>query len=456
MSERAATVLTRSQVAVLEAVRARGQATRADVAAAVDLSTAMTARIVASLQEVGLIREAGWHEVAGPGRHALLLELQPHAAYVIGVDIGTEMLHVLVSDLQGMPLTYREASSELLAGATQPQIVARLAGLVRDVVSEAGISWQAVAVAGVSVTGIIDGERGRCLARSNTPGWGDFPIAALLGSALSLPVIIEEAARAKSVAELRLGAARGGAAPGQSFLFVDAGASIGASLMIDGRPFGGAHGLAGELGHVTVEPGGDLCQCGNRGCLQATSSVRAILARARDLLQRGVFSSLAEQVESLSLADLAAAAGSGDKLALGLLTEAGERLGIAISMALNLLGVDLVVLGGALAHCSPLVLEAAQRMIRLHVLPMLPATRTLVPGALGNDAAARGVSLQAIDWLFAAPAERLLGRPAPAAGGSEAPARNSRDAVARISMLLSGRDRLPVLDRRIAAGKEHA
>ena len=201
---------------------------------------------------------------------------------------------------------------------------------------------------------------------------------------------------------------------------MDAGASIGASLVIDGRPFGGVHGLAGELGHVTVEPGGELCHCGNLGCLQATSSARAILARARDLLRRGVFSSLAEKSEHLPLADLAMAAASGDKLALGLLTEAGERLGMAISMALNLLGLDLVVLGGALVHCSPLVLEAAQRMVRLHVLPILPATRTLVRGALGNDAAARGVSLQAIDWLFAAPSERVLARRAPTSSGEEA------------------------------------
>jgi predicted NBD/HSP70 family sugar kinase len=445
MAERTLTVLSRSQVAVLDAVRARRQATRADVAAAVDLSTAMTARVVASLQEAGLIREAGWCDVAGPGRHALLLELQPNAAYVIGADIGTQLIHLLVSDLQGEPHVYCEMPSDLLAGQSQPEIAATLAGLIRDVVSDARIPLHAVAAAGVSVTGIIDSGHARCLFRSNTPGWNDFPIGALLGAALRVPVILEEAARAKSVAELHLGAAQGAACPGGSFLYVDAGASIGASLVINGRPFSGVHGLAGELGHVTVEPGGDLCRCGNHGCLQATGSVYAILARARDLLRRGVFSSLSEKGESLTLPDLAAAAAAGDKLALGLLTDAGERLGVAISMALNLLGVDLVVLGGALVHCSPLVLEAAQRMVRLHVLPMLPATRTVVRSSLGNDAAARGVSLQAIDWLFAAPSERLLGRTA-----------RGDDRTARPSPIPSGSIHAHALDRRIAESKEYA
>jgi predicted NBD/HSP70 family sugar kinase len=188
-------------------------------------------------------------------------------------------------------------------------------------------------------------------------------------------------------------------------------------LVIDGRPFRGIHGLAGELGHVTVDPGGALCRCGNRGCLQATSSVRAILAHAGDLLSRGVFSSLAVKEDQLTLADLADAAEAGDKLALGLLTEAGERLGLALSMALNLLGLDLVVLGGSLVQCSTVVLEAAARIVRLRVLPIVSQPRARVPSARGSDAAARGVVLQAIDWLFAAPSERLLGHVAARGNG---------------------------------------
>lgn len=402
--------LSRSEAAVLEAVHRRGQTTRSDLAGAVDLSVAMTARMVSRLQHAGLVREAGRTSANGLGRQALLLEVHPHAAYAAGVDIDAETVHLLVADLHGVPLAYREVPSTALAGRPQPEIAAILADLVRDVASEAAIPLHDMAATGISLTGIIDSAQGRCLLRSNTPGWEDFPIGAMLGRALGLPVILEESARAKSLAELRLGAARGDACPSGSYLYVDAGSSIGASLVIDGRPFHGSHGLAGELGHVTVDPGGALCRCGNRGCLQATASVRAVLAHARDLLRQGVFSSLAGKGETLTLADLAAAAEAGDKLALGELTEAGERLGVAIGMALNLLGLDLVVLGGDLVRCSPVVLAAADRMVRLHVLPIVPIARTLVRGTLGRDVGARGAVLGAIDWLFAAPSERLLGR----------------------------------------------
>jgi hypothetical protein len=86
-------------------------------------------------------------------------------------------------------------------------------------------------------------------------------------------------------------------------------------------------------------------------------------------------------------------------------------------MALNLLGLDLVVMSGALVQCSPVVLEAAERMVRLQVLPIVPVARTLVRSKLGSDVAARGVVLQAIDWLFAAPSDRLLGRLAVGSNG---------------------------------------
>lgn len=395
--------LSRGEIAALDAIRAQGQTTRAAVAAALGLSMAMTARLVARLHEAGLVREAGRLTVAGRGRQALLLEIQPRAAYVAAVDIGTEVIHLLIADLHGEPLTYREAPSALLANKSQAEIVAALAALVHEAVRAAAIPPARLVAAGVAVTGVIDSERGVCLVRSNTPGWDNFHLAAQLGAALGLPVRLEETARAKAVAELRSGAAQGA----EHFLFVDVGLAIGAGIVIEGQPLRGVSGLAGELGHVTVDPDGALCRCGNRGCIQATASARALIAQAAELLERGVFSSLSGRQEALTLADLAAAAAQGDKMALGLLTEAGECLGEAISMALNLLGFDLVVLGGALAQCSPVVLEAATRIVRLRVLPMVPRERRLVHSTLGRDAAARGVALQAIDWLFDDPAERL-------------------------------------------------
>ena len=406
--------LSRSELAALRVIYERGQATRGEVATGVGLSMAMAARLVSRLLATGLVREAGRSIVAGPGRQALLLELDPDAAYIVGVDIGTEMVHVLVADLHGATRTYHEVPSALFAGRSQDAIVAALATLVRETIQLAAVHSPRVAAIGLSVTGIIDSERGICTMRTHTPGWEHFALAPALQRALGLPVVMEETARAKAVAELRLGAAQGQ----QHFLYVDAGTAIGAGIVIDGRPFRGIGGLAGELGHVTADPAGALCRCGNHGCIQATASARALVAQARDLLQQGVYSSLAGRGDALTIADIAAAAEAGDKLALSLVTAAGERLGEAISMALNLLGMDRVVVGGTLVHYSPGILEAAARIVQLRVLPMVPHRRSLVASTLGSAAAARGVVLQAIDRLLdaaLAPVER------DAAGTAEPP-----------------------------------
>jgi predicted NBD/HSP70 family sugar kinase len=402
---------SRSELAILEAIRQRGQATRGEIGAAVGLGAAMTARLVARLQDAGLVCEGGRAAASGPGRQALLLELQPDIAYVAGVEVGNSHIHLLVADARATTRAYQVVPATVLAGQPQEQIVATLASLLGATMAMAGIPSTGLVALGVAVTGLVDSDRGVCLVRSNTPGWEDFALGAALAERLGCPVLVEETARAKALAELRRGRGRGH----RHFLYVEAGTAIGAGIIIDGRPLRGVHGLAGELGHVIVDHDGPLCRCGNHGCLQASASALALEARARDLLRRGVYSSLAGAGEQPTLTEIAAAADQGDKMALQLLTEAGAQLGAAIGMTLNVLGLDLVVVGGRLAQCSTVVLEQAARSVQLHVLPIVPCRRTVVRGTLGGDAAALGMVLQALDGLFAAdnlfavPVERATG-----------------------------------------------
>lgn len=398
--------VSRSDLAVLDVIRVQGQITRSELSATVGLGTAMTARVVQRLQAFGLVREAGRSLSPGPGRPTVLLELHPDAARVVAVDIGTETVNLMLVDVHGTNYSYLEVSSSVFDGLTQDQIVACLAALIGDFARDAGTPLTAIGATGVALTGIIDTARGISVIRSNTPGWERFDLRDRLGHTLKMPVILDETSRAKAVAEMRLGNGRGAS----NFLFVDVGTAIGAGIVINGKPYLGEGGLAGELGHITVDPNGPLCRCGNRGCIQASSSARALVERARELLRGGVYSSLATVAETLNLHDIASAANAGDKLALGLLTEAGERLGEAISMALNLLGMEMVILGGSLVQDSPVVLEAASRIVRLRVLPVVGKDRTLLRSDLGREAGALGIGLEAVDWLFDSPVERILQR----------------------------------------------
>jgi glucokinase len=361
---------------------------------------------VQRLQELGLTRERGRPVATGPGRPSLLIELHPDATRVAAVDIGTELIHLLIADAHGTVQSYRELPSTVFEGLTQDQIVGSLATLIDEFVRDSKTPHRRISAIGVALTGIIDSASGMCVVRSNTPGWERFNIVERLRHAVAVPVLLDETSRAKAVAELRLGVARGAS----NFLHVEAGTAIGAGIIIDGKPYRGEGGLAGELGHVTVDRSGPLCRCGNRGCIQASSSARALVERARELLRSGVYSSLQTKTDALVLHDIALAATAGDKLSLGLLNEAGEHLGEAISMALNLLGLELVVLGGALVQHNSVVLEAATRIVRLRVLPIVGRERILLCSDLGREAGALGVALEAIDWLFDSPGERILQR----------------------------------------------
>jgi predicted NBD/HSP70 family sugar kinase len=367
---------------------------------------------------LGLVRGAGRTNLPRRGRQPHLLEVNPRAGYVAAVDIHTDVVQFFLADLHGEILARHTVPSAVFDGLSQERIVEVIASIVRERAAEASIAVEHIAALAIAIIGIVDSDAGRCLVRSSTPGWEDFDLASLLTDALDMPVFLEETARAKSVAELHAGAARGS----QHFLYVEAGLGIGAGIVVDHRPYRGILGMAGELGHITIDPAGTLCRCGNRGCIQATASAHAVVARARELLDQGMYSSLSAIAGDITLSSIAAAAAKGDKLALSLLTDAGERLGEAISMALNLLGLDLVVMGGVLAECSPIVLDAARRTIRLRVLPLVVAERKLRLSALGSDAAGMGVILQAIDWLFAAPTERILSRGAARSGRLDAAA----------------------------------
>jgi predicted NBD/HSP70 family sugar kinase len=398
--------VSRSELAVLDVIRARGTITRGSLSAAVGLSPAMTARIVQRLRSIGLVRESGRLTAHGPGRPTLLIELHPNAARLVGVDVGTELLHLVLVDVHGTMEHHLELNSALLDGLNQDRIVATLAFIIGDFARDSGINLTEIAVTGVALTGIVDSLNGECVLRSHTPGWERFHLADRLGHVLNMPVVLGESSRARAVAELRLGGGRAA----RNFLYVDAGTAIGAGIVIDGRPYRGEGGLAGELGHITVDANGPLCRCGNRGCIQASSPARALVQRARELLRGGVYSALSVDGDSLDVAAILAAAERGDKMALGLLTEAGERLGEAISMALNLLGIELVILGGSLIEDSGVILEAATRVVRLRVLPVVGRERMLIRSMLGRESGARGIAIQAADWLFDAPAKRVFSR----------------------------------------------
>ncbi|GAA2483909.1 ROK family protein [Streptomyces gobitricini] len=237
--------------------------------------------------------------------------------------------------------------------------------------------------AGVAVPGIVDPDRGLAVYAANL-GWRDVPLRALLAQRLGgLPVALGHDVRTGGLAEGRVGAGRGA----DRFLFVPLGTGIAGAIGIGGAIEAGAHGYAGEIGHIVVRPGGPECGCGQRGCLETLASASAV-SRAW---------AAASGDPEADAADCAKAVASGDERAVRVWRDAVDALADGLVTALTLLDPRTLIIGGGLAEAGETLFTPLRAAVEERVtFQKLPA---IVPAALGDTAGCLGAGLLAWDLL---------------------------------------------------------
>ena len=335
---------------------------------------------------------------------------------VIGIDVGGTMLKGGVCD-RGAAIVHGERRRTARDDAEA--LVDGIVALAGDLAAEGRRRFGADGVAGIglAVPGLVDETRGVALRAVNLP-WRDLALAAVVGARLGLPALLSHDVRAAAAAEAALGAGRAS----DDFLFVAIGTGIGAAIVHGGRPFLGAHGRAGELGHVVVEPDGPPCGCGARGCLEAIASAAAIergYAAADGGRSGGEGAGEAVDEGDGAGADarasgreVAALAQAGDPVASEVWARAARALGAALSDAVALLDPGLVVVGGGLAEAGAQLLDpvAAELAARSRLGP----PPRVVAAELGADAGCRGAALLAWRTLESARTWVPNTRPPPA------------------------------------------
>jgi predicted NBD/HSP70 family sugar kinase len=232
-------------------------------------------------------------------------------------------------------------------------------------------------------------------------GWRDVPLKQIFEKEFGLTLILEDSARTTAIAEQRFGYGKGQT----NFIFVHAGVGIGAAIFVDGGLYLGHDGVAGELGHITINETGPLCSCGNRGCLEVYASGGAIIEQVRlGIDQRGV-SSLAGLAEnnfgSLSIESIVSAAESHDRLCETALTDAGTHLGTALAGIVNLLNPARIVLGGTLPQAAKdLLTDPLLRSLRRRAFQRSLSRLEIDVSKLGEEAAAVGACLLAAEQIL--------------------------------------------------------
>jgi len=252
---------------------------------------------------------------------------------------------------------------------------------------------------GVSFGGPVAPSKGITLLSHHVPGWENFPLQEWLFEHFGVPVVVENDANAAAFGEWRYGAGRGT----RYLLYVTVSTGIGGGILINGEIYRGADNLAGEIGHMTIDPNGPFCACGKRGCLETFASGPAIARRARELLaafpKEGTILEkyAATNSQELSAKDISLAARSGDPLAIRVLEEAGRALGFGLAQAVSLLNPERIVLGGGVTKAGEFFLRSVHKTVRAYAMPS--ARVELVVAELGDDAPL---------WGAVALAEKLL------------------------------------------------
>jgi predicted NBD/HSP70 family sugar kinase len=312
---------------VFTTVLSQGPLARLEVARRVGLSAAAVTKAVRPLIEAGYLVE-GADDEARPalGRPANLVRVDGGRALFIGVKVtGDEIIGVLTD----LCCRIRVARHVPLPDRAAKAVLASVADLVQDLLTEAdGVP---VLGLGVAVSGDVDRAEGT-VRYSPFLDWRDVPLAELVALTTGLPVTVDNDVRALTVAEQWFGAGAGLS----DFAVVTVGAGIGCGLVVHGRVVAGAHGVAGEIGHVTVDPNGPLCHCGNRGCVEAIAGEAAIVRRIREITG----AELADAAEALALARRGVAG------AREVYARAGEAIGRGIATVANLLGPERVIISG--------------------------------------------------------------------------------------------------------------
>jgi len=383
---------------ILRLVHQTGTITRGEIAEQLGLSFSLSSKLSAELINLGLVTSLGRSTSEG-GRPADKLSINPKAGYAVGLEINSAYQRAVLVDLTG------EIVSSLMD--TQPfpnerdAIVNTLETLCFRIIEQAGVTHAQVLGIGIGLWGMVDPLTGVVGYWTETPGWASmwngFPLQQALQERLQKPhILVDDIVRMLGLAEYKYGCAENG----DDFIYLLADSGIGIAIMIGGRPYTGASHIAGELGHMLLGVGSTACGCGNVGCLETLTSTNAILTRTRQRLGESPFETVLFQfAENFSIEDIIRAAEGGDKLAYQILTEAGEYLGRGLAMAINLLGPQLVAVGGVLSK-STVYLDAAKRMVKLQALNKITNGLRIIRSELGETAGARGAAAYVLDQLF--------------------------------------------------------
>lgn len=350
---------------VLEVLREQGALTQVEVAGLTGLSPATVSNVVKELDTGGVVELA---PSIRNGRRAVMVSLATGHSLLAAIAFGDRDVRVGIG---GSPLeVLGRRRMPLPADHRADEGLDRAARLLLDVVEEQGKTMADVRAVCVGVPGPVDLVSGHVGSQDILPGWRGVNVADAVRQIVQAAVTVENTANLAALGELRSGALQGV----ENGVYVKLSYGVGAGLILGGELFRGSTGTAGEMGHLTIDEGGPVCRCGNRGCLETYVGSHALLDALRATHDR------------VTLRDVVTLALDGDPGCRRVLQDAGRHLGVALAGLVNLVNPSVVVLGGELAAVGEIITVPLLTALERCAIPSAAASVSVVTATLKEDA----------------------------------------------------------------------
>jgi predicted NBD/HSP70 family sugar kinase len=361
---------------VVQVLRDRGVASRADLARATGLSRSTVSSLVTDLIASGLVVERSEDDAtqsAAVGRPPVLIALSKAAGAAVGIDFGHSHIAVAVCDLSHTVLAENWREVDVDHRAVEGLDMA--AEMVTAALDDSGVARDSVVGVGMGLPGPISDVQQTVGDTSILPDWVGVNAAEQMEHRLGVPVSVENDANLGALAEHVWGAGRGVS----ELAYIKASSGIGAGLMIGGRLHRGSGGTAGEIGHTPFREEGAICRCGNRGCLETVART--------DVITSSVASGRGRR---LSIAEVIELARGGDAPAQRVIADAGRALGVGVANICNLLNPRRVIVGGELSAAGEILLGPLVDTLNRYAIPTAASDVRVVAGELGKRAEVMG------------------------------------------------------------------
>ena len=316
---------------------------------------------------------------------------------ILGVDLGGTKILTAVTTSQGEMLSRDHSVTPAQKG--HEVVIQSIVESAHRALRQADVTISDFIAIGVGAPGLSNPETGVLFTSPNLPGWRDVPLRDIIQEKLSKKTFLINDANAAALGESYFGAARGA----RNFIYITISTGIGGGIVIDGKIYNGAIGAAGEVGHMTIDDDGPICNCGNRGCWETLASGTALAREARHRIEEGAKTSILEyaggDVEKVTGRVIQDAAEKGDRLAKELIGRTGYYVGVGLANLVNIFNPELIVIGGGLSNIGDMLFEPAFKTTRDRAYKETFQAVRFATAKLGRNSGVLGAAIFALQEM---------------------------------------------------------